>query len=46
MTVTETPAFTRAALALIGEDSLFELKIELITNPDAGDVIPRQERTA
>ena len=28
MTVTEPPAFTRAALALIGEESLFELILQ------------------
>ena len=43
MTITETPAFTKAALELIGEQSLFELKLTLVDNPELGALIPGQK---
>lgn len=43
VTITETPAFTKAALELIGEQSLFELKLTLVDNPELGALIPGQK---
>ncbi|MGE9267725.1 MAG: type II toxin-antitoxin system RelE/ParE family toxin [Verrucomicrobiales bacterium] len=40
MIISETPAFTKAALDLIGEESLFELKVHLLKQPESGDLIP------
>lgn len=42
MTISESAQFTKDALKLIGEESLFELKVSLVHNPKAGDVIPGQ----
>ncbi len=43
MTIVEIPSFTRAALELLGEESLFELKLVLVENPELGVLIPGQK---
>jgi mRNA-degrading endonuclease RelE of RelBE toxin-antitoxin system len=43
VTIIETPAFTKAALELIGEESLFELKLALVADPEFGVLIPGQK---